>query len=42
MKVSDALLDTARARDHATRAYELGFPLDGLKRKLKQVKQWKD
>lgn len=30
------------AREHAKRAYELGFPLQGLKKKLQQVKQWQD
>lgn len=36
------LKDYARAREHAKRAYELGFPLQGLKNKLQQVKQWQD
>jgi uncharacterized protein (TIGR02996 family) len=36
------LKDYARAREHAKHAYALGFPLDGLKKKLKQVKQWED
>lgn len=36
------LKDYALAREHAKRAYELGFPLDGLKKKLQQVKQWQD
>jgi tetratricopeptide (TPR) repeat protein len=36
------LKDYARAREHAKRAYALGFPLQGLKKKLQQAKQWQD
>lgn len=32
--------DYARAREHAMQAYALGFPLEGLKRKLVQAGQW--
>jgi tetratricopeptide (TPR) repeat protein len=34
------LKDYALAREYAKRAYELGFPLDGLKKKLQQAGQW--
>jgi tetratricopeptide (TPR) repeat protein len=34
------LKDYALAREYAKRAYELGFPLEGLKKKLLQVNQW--
>ncbi len=30
------------AREHAKRAYALGFPLPGLKKKLQQANQWRD
>jgi Flp pilus assembly protein TadD len=30
----------ARAREHAKRAYELGFPLPGLRRKLERAGEW--
>jgi len=36
------LKDYALAREYAKRAYELGFPLEGLKKKLQQVRQWQD
>jgi Tfp pilus assembly protein PilF len=36
------LKDYAKARDYAKRAYELGFTLPGLKRKLQSVGQWRD
>lgn len=31
-----------KAREHARQAYELGFPLQGLKAKLKRVGEWED
>jgi tetratricopeptide (TPR) repeat protein len=34
------LKDYALAREYAKRAYELGFPLEGLKKKLQQAGQW--
>ena len=36
------LKDYELARDYAKRAYDLGFPLEGLKKKLKQIGQWQD
>lgn len=36
------LKDYALAREYAKRAYELGFPLQGLKKKLQQARQWQD
>ena len=32
--------DYAKAREHAKRAYALGFPLPGLKTKLEELHQW--
>ena len=34
--------DFELARKHAHRAYELGFPLPGLRRKLQRKGQWLD
>jgi tetratricopeptide (TPR) repeat protein len=34
------LKDYPLAREYAKRAYELGFPLEGLKKKLQQAGQW--
>ncbi len=31
-----------KALEHAQRAYEIGFPLDGLKNKLRQAGVWRD
>ncbi len=36
------LKDYPLAREYAKRAYELGFPLEGLKKKLQQAGQWQD
>lgn len=36
------LKDYDLAREHAKRAYELGFPLGGLKKKLQAAGQWRD
>jgi Tfp pilus assembly protein PilF len=36
------LKDYGKARDYAKRAYELGFTLPGLKKKLQSVGQWRD
>ncbi|WP_409030066.1 tetratricopeptide repeat protein [Janthinobacterium sp. CG_23.3] len=34
--------DYARAREHASKAYEQGFPLPGLKKQLQAAGQWQD
>lgn len=34
--------DYAQAREHATKAYALGFPLQGLKNQLKKAGQWQE
>lgn len=34
--------DYEQARTHAKKAYELGFPLPGLKNKLKEAGKWED
>jgi tetratricopeptide (TPR) repeat protein len=36
------LKDYDHSLEHAKRAYKLGFPLPGLKRKLQQVGQWRE
>lgn len=36
------LQDYGKALEHAKKAYELGFPLDGLKNKLKKAGKWQD